>query len=219
MTVRWPLVPADAAPNRFGWRHEGPGVQWPEPSDTNEQLLPSEDFDHPELKRPPAYVPEHEGEATFDFMMLKGCAGLAHEFRRQPAELYARIKQQALERDDEPALRWMITGLRKDEDFVALHTMGRLSIQELAYLVRTAFGAERAPFRRWLNQWARDPHKPLPSLPGTIGLKSENDLVGLHIDDIPPGDDRRIDEDGITYLKIYGHMYWLRRQASQVDNG
>ena len=78
MKLRAPLVPADAVPNRFGWRHEGPGPQWPDVDDPDEELLPAARFDHPALKRRPPYVPERQGVATFSFMMLKGCAGLAH---------------------------------------------------------------------------------------------------------------------------------------------
>ena len=28
MTQRFPLVPANAPANRFGWRHDGPGPSW-----------------------------------------------------------------------------------------------------------------------------------------------------------------------------------------------
>ena len=212
MKLRAPLVPVDAVPNRFGWHHEGPGPQWPDDEETDEELLPAESFNHPALKRRPPYVPERQGTATFSFMVRKRCAGLAHRYRREPEELYRRIMRQALEKEDGAAIRWMISGLHRAEDFVRLHTMGRLSIEELAYMVRWAFGEEQTPYRRWLNQWGREPNRPLPSLPGTIKLETENDLIGLRIDDIPAGDDRRIDEDGCTYVKLNGHMYWLRRK-------
>ena len=61
MNVRWPLVPADSVPNRFGWRHEGPGPQWPETVDPSEELLPASHFDHPALKRRPLYLPNLHG--------------------------------------------------------------------------------------------------------------------------------------------------------------
>ena len=211
MNVRWPLVPADSVPNRFGWRHEGPGPQWPETVDPSEELLPASRFDHPALKRRPLYVPQRVGVKTFSFMMRKGCAGLAHCYRREPEALYRRITELTLKEDDGVALRWMIAGLHHGEDFVGMHTMSRLTIQELAHLVRSAFTEKETPYRSWLNQWGREPDRPLPSLPGVIPLESEDDLTGLHIDDIPVGDDRRIDHDGITYLKLHGHRYWLER--------
>ena len=219
MNLRAPMVPEDAVPNRFGWRHEGPGPQWPKRADPKEELLPSERFDHPALKRRPCYVPEREGIETFSFMLRKGCAGLAHRHRREPEPLYRRITRQTMRAKDVAAVRWMISALHTDEDFVRLHTMGRLSIEELAYVVRTAYGPARAPFRAWLNQWAREPEKPLPSLPGTVMLRSEDELMGLRIDDIPAGDDRRIDEEGVTYLKLNGpYLLAAAKSAPQVSS-
>ena len=169
MKLRAPHLPADTVPNRFGWRHEGPGPQWPDGGGaTDEDLLPAESFNHPALKQRPPYVPERQGRTTFAFMVRKGCAGLAHLHRREPEALYHRIMQQALEDEDGAAIRWMISGLQWDEDFVRLHTMGRLSIEELAYMVRWTYGAKQAPYRKWLNQWGREPHRPLPSAPGIV---------------------------------------------------
>lgn len=213
MRVRWPLVPEDSVPNRFGWRHEGPGPQWPQTWDRAETLLPGECFDHETLKKPPQYVPERQGGKTFGFMLDKGCAGLAYECRTDAGGLHARIASRTMVESDTVPARWMLSGLQTDEDFVRLHTMGRLSIASLAYLVREAFGETRAPWRQWLNQWGRDPGKPLPTLPGDVRLESADDLVGLHVDDIALDDERRIDESGITYVKLNGHLYWLRRNG------
>ena len=37
----------------------------------------------------------------------------------------------------------------------------------------------------------------------------------MDVDDIPVGDDRRIDEDGFTYIKLNGHMYWLKKSPEK----
>lgn len=83
-------------------------------------------------------------------------------------------------------------------------------------MMRWTYGSEHAPFRRWRNQWGRDPERPLPSSPATIELESEKDLVGLSINDIAPGDDRRIDENGFTYVKLNGIMYWLKKSHTST---
>ena len=215
MTQRFPLVPANAPANRFGWRHDGPGPQLDNDPNADKHLLPAERFDHPELKRRPPYVPERIGRGTFTFMVRKGCAGLAHHYRREPESLYRRVMHKSLNKEDGAALRWALSGFHHDKDFVRLHTKGRLTIEELAYLVRWAYGEDHTPYRSWLNQWGGDPQRPLPSLFDTIELETENDLIGLHIDDIPVGDDRRIDENGFTYIKLNGHMYWFNRRSRQ----
>ena len=210
---RAPLVPAYAPENQFGWRHEGPGPQWPEDDDADEPLLPQERFAHPALQRPPQYMPARNAAKTFWFIMHKGCAGLAHPYRVDAYALYERIQRLAMTPDDGPAVRWTLSGLHSGAHFVQLHTLCRFTIEELAYLVRTAFGPRHAPYRDWLNQWGRDPERPLPTLPASIELESEDALEGLHIDDIAPGDDRRIDIEGTTYIKLNGHIYWLVRRA------
>ena len=210
---RAPLIPAEAPENQFGWRHEGPGPQWPEDEGANEVLLPQERFRHPALQRCPPYMPAHSAAKTFSFIVRKGCAGLAHQYRVDADALYERIQRLAVTPHDGPAVRWTISGLHSGAHFVRLHTLCRLTIEELAYLVRTAFGPRHAPYRSWLNQWGRNPQRPLPTLPASVRLESEDDLEGLHIDDIRPGDDRRIDSHGMTYLKLNGHIYRLARRA------
>ena len=128
----------------------------------------------------------------FLFRIRKGCAGLAHRYRRDPDILYRRIMDKTLDDEDGPALRWMLSGFHRAEDFVRMHTRGRLTIEELAYLVRFAFGEDDTPYRCWLNQWGRDPQRPLPSLFGTIELDAPDELIGLDLDHIPVDDHRRI---------------------------
>ena len=134
---------------------------------------------------------------------------------REPEALYHRIMQQTLNDEDGAAIRWMISGLQWDENCVRLHTMGRLSIEELAYMGRWSYGAKQAPCRKWLNQWGRKPDRPLPRAPGRIELETENERMELRLDEMPPGDEHRIDEDGCTYAKLNGHLYWLRRSATE----
>ena len=209
MTLRAPLLPADSVENRFGWLHEGPGPQLPaKGTPRDEKLLPAEAFDHPALKRRPPYVPERFARRTFAFAVKKSCAGLAHRYRRDPGELYDRIVSRTLAIGDRVALCWMTSGLQFSTDFVRLHTVGRLTIEELAYTVRFACG-ERTPYRTWLNQWGRDPNRPLPSFRDDFPLERPDELAGLDLRDIPPGDDRRIDVDGTSYFKLNAHLYWL----------
>ena len=212
MNLRWPGIPADTPHNRFGWRHEGAGPQLDDDPGAGEPLLDERRFDHPQLKKRPPYVPPAMARRSFAFKVRKGCAGLAHEYRKEPEGVYERIVARGLDAGDGTVIRWMIGGLRTDEDFVRLHTVCRLSIEELAYMVRFAFAKDSAPYRTWLNQWAREPSRPMPSLPECIELKSGDELAGLHVDDIAPGDERRIDIAGTTYLKLNAHMYWLRRE-------
>ena len=217
MNLRAPLLPADAVENRFGWRHEGPGPQLPEKdAPRDDTLLPAEAFDHPALKRRPPYAPERLGLRNFTFTMQKACAGLNHHYRRDPKEVYARIVSRSLVPDDSPVLRWMTTGLQFSWLFVRLHAVGRLTIEELAYTVRFACG-DQAPYRTWLNQWGRNPNRPLPSFRDDFPLERPDELVGLDARDIPPDDDRRIDVDGTTYLKLNGHMYWLPTHLLEAE--
>ena len=207
MTLRAPLLPPDAVPNRFGWRHEGAGPQLLDNDALQDDaLLPPERFDHPNLKQRPPYVPERLGPPTFSFALRKSCAGLAYDYRRDPHSLYDRILTRTLVADDGPALRWMLSGLQFSTDFVRLHTSGRLTIEELAYVTREAFG-DRAPYRTWLNQWGREPTRALPSLPAEIRLDHPNELVGLDVRDLEPDDDRRIAVGDTLYIKLNGHVY------------
>ena len=183
---------------------------------TTDTLLPAEAFDHPSLKRRPPYVPEHFGPRTFAFALRKSCAGLDHRYRRDPNELYNRIISRTLDPDDGPALRWMTSGLQFSTDFVRLHTVGRLTIEELAYTVRFAYG-DCAPYCTWLNQWGRNPNLPLPSFRDDFPLERPDELVGLDVRDIPPDDDHRIDVDDTTYLKLNGHMYWLPTHLLEAE--
>ena len=209
MTLRAPLLPRGAPQNRFGWRHEGPGPQLLEPEALrDDRLLPAEAFDHPALERRPPYVPERLARRTFSFTLRKSCAGLAHRYRRDADDVYDRIISRTLDADDGPALRWMTSGLQFSSDFVRLHTVGRLTIAELAYLVRFAYGAN-APYRTWLNQWARDPDRPMPTYRDDFELERPDELIGLDLRDLPPGDDRRLDIDDTTYFKLNAHIYWL----------
>ena len=209
MTLRAPLLSPDAVPNRFGWRHEGPGPQLiADDTPMDGELLPAAAFDHPALQRRPPYVPERLGLPTFSFALRKSCAGLAYEYRRDPEGIYERIMGKALVAEDGAALRWMLSGLQFPTQFVRLHTCGRLTIEELAYMARSAFG-NRGAYRTWLNQWGRSPERALPSLPGSILLERPDELVGLDLRDMPPGDDRRIDRHGKTYVKLNGHIYRL----------
>ena len=97
-----------------------------------------------------------------DWTPARAAPDSLHCYRKEPEALYRRITELTLEEDDGVALRWMITGLHQDEDFVGMHTMSRLTIEELAHLVRSAFGEKQTPYRSWLNQWAREPDRPLP---------------------------------------------------------
>ena len=93
MKLRAPHLPADTVPNRFGWRHEGPGPQWPDDEgETVEELFPAESFNHPALKRRPPYDAQRQGTAMLSFTVRKGCAGLAHGYHREPEKLYRRIR-------------------------------------------------------------------------------------------------------------------------------
>ena len=176
MTLRAPLLSSDAVPNRFGWRHEGPGPQLiADDTPMDGELLPAAAFDHPALQRRPPYVPERLGLPTFSFALRKSCAGLAYEYRRDPEGIYERIMGKALVAEDGAALRWMLSGLQFPTQFVRLHTCGRLTIEELAYMARSAFG-NRGAYRTWLNQWGRSPERALPSLPGSILLERPDEL-------------------------------------------
>ena len=218
MKTRWPLIGAQTPQNRFGWQHEGPGPQADGVRDGADGLLPEERFAHPNLRRRPPYVPIDIGKECLRFSIAKGTAGLAGEYRSAPEDLSRRVMNQELRESDLPAIRWWISGLHRIEDFVRLHTSGRLTIEEMAYMVRRAFG-DKAPYRGWLNQWGREPERELPSLAACIKLESSEELVGMRIDDIGRSDSRRIDENGITYVKLNGHIYWRRQAATNTTIG
>ena len=144
-----------------------------------------------------------------DLFIRKGCAGLRNEYRVSPEQAYRAMQSGEFSRTEEVAVRWALDGMRPEE-FGSLHSVGKLTIEELARMVRTLYPLE-APWRTWLNQWARDPDRAMPTEEDfTWELEAPGELEDIDLREVKRGDERRIDEDGNTYVKLNGILYCIR---------
>ena len=219
-TLRYPDGSPDCAHNHFGWRFEGPGLQPVayEPHN-DEPLLPVESFRDPRLQIRPPFLNDQIRQTHFRFFIGKQCAGLRHELRMDPGELYQQIVEDRLGEKAITPVRWALSGMRFPREFPMLHCIAGLTIEELARLSRHAGPPGREIQRAWLNQWAHDPSRPMPSATErAIGLNQLDELDDIDLATIPMSDPRRYEEpqeDGttITCFKLNGILYYLRPGA------
>ena len=84
------------------------------------------------------YISERMREAHIEFFIRKGCAGLGNEYRVSPEQAYRAMQFGEFSRREEVAVRWALDGMRAEE-FGSLHSVGRLTIDELARMVRILY--------------------------------------------------------------------------------
>ena len=207
---RYPHPPADSVSNRFDRRFDGAGRQLvQEELENDPELLPPERFTDERLRARPPYISERMCKAHIDLFIARGCAGLRNEYRVSPEQAYRAMQSGEFSRKEEVAVRWALDGMRPEE-FGSLHSVGRLTIEELARMVRILYPLE-APWRTWLNQWARDPDRAMPTEEDfTWELEAPGELEDIDLREVKRGDERRIDENGTTYVKLNGILYSIR---------
>ena len=208
--LRYPHLPPECVSNRFGWRFDGAGRQLPRDADDDApDLLPEDRFSDPRLKVRPPYVNDRMSRLHIDFLIGKGCAGLAHEYRESAEAVRQAMFAGEFSRRQATTIRWALDGMRH-ERFTSLHSIARLTIEELARMIRNLYPAPYRPWRSWLNQWAADPGRAMPTEEGASWkLEEPDELIGIDLREISPEDERRIDEDGITYVKLNGIVYFM----------
>ena len=208
--VRYPHPPPEDVNERFGRRFDGAGRQLVvDECENDPELLPPERFADERLRTGPPYISERMREAHIDFFIRKGCAGLGNEYRVSPERAYRAMQSGEFPRREEVAVRWALDGMRAEE-FGSLHSVGMLTIDELARMVRILYPLA-APWRTWLNQWARDPGRAMPTEENLAWeLEAPDELDGFDLRELERGDERRIDEDGTTYVKLNGIVYFIR---------
>lgn len=207
---RYPHPPAASVSNRFDRRFDGAGRQLvQEELENDPELLPPERFADERLRARPPCISERMRKTHIDLFITKGCAGLRNEYRVSAEQAYRAMQSGEFSRKEEVAVRWALDGMRPEE-FGSLHSLGRLTIEELARMVRTLYPLE-APWRTWLNQWARDPDRAMPTEEDfTWELEAPGELEDIDLREVKQGDERRIDEDGTTYVKLNGILYSIR---------
>ena len=195
-------------------------------------LLPAERFELPELRVRPPYVPEPISAGYFRLLVLKHCAGLNPEVRLDPAELRRRIMR--LDIPDCPGmmqtLLWLWPGIWTYQ-LPLLHSLGGLTIEELAFLFRRVMEFVGKPAQgslaAWLNRWPDDPCLPMP---GAYGW-----LTSCDVSILPPDAFRMVQgaagrtdeaESGMTTLRLPGVNFWVetdelnaaqKRLAAQLE--
>ena len=126
-----------------------------------EGLYPPERFDHPNLRRLPASFSVERADAALGLLIAKGCAGLRQDLRSTPAALRAAIETMRFPEREASCLRWLLPGLRA-EMFRRLASASGITLHHLVRGLWAFWGSGSIAYAPWLNQWARNPDKPLP---------------------------------------------------------
>ena len=108
-----------------------------------ENLYPPERFDHPPLRHLPRDFDPRRAGAVLSGLIAKGCA----------------------------CLHWLLPGLRADQ-FRSLASASGITLRDLVRGLWTLWGHGRVPHAPWLNQWARNPEKPVPDGSYAGGIRS-----------------------------------------------
>ena len=180
-----------------------------EPDQGYELLLPLERFNHPHLHCRPTNILPEEADSQMDLILNKACAGLRPDLRATGAQMRRAFTRGRFSKTEGTALAWTISGMR-DFLFPTWHSLCALTIFELARGMRT-LGEEAGGYAGFLNQWARDPDKPLPSAEGwVLSLKNPAHIPPAAIK-MAESDPRREDvaETGLSFLNLDGLRYVL----------
>lgn len=176
-------------------------------SEPGAALLPLERFHHPALQRRPTNIVAEQADRQMDMLVRKQCAGLRYGLRITGARLRRAFMSGRFRRNDRIVLEWTISGMR-EVLFPTWHSLCALTIYELARGMGV-MGPEAGGYAGYLNQWAEDPSRPLPSAAGwTLYLRNFSLLPPAAIGMLA-GDPRREDiaEIGASVLDLDGLRY------------
>ena len=170
-------------------------------------LLPLERFDHAHLHRRPGNIVAAAADNQMNRILRKACAGLRYGLRTTGARFRQAFISGDFSRNNLVVLEWTISGMR-EELFPTWHGLCALTVYELARGMRL-LGPTAGGYARYLNQWAEDPLRPLPSAAGwTLYLHDLGNLPDVAIE-MRAGDPRRRDmpEIGVSVLDVDGLLY------------
>ncbi len=127
-----------------------------------EALLPLAQFDRQSLKQHPAHVTSALADGYLDLMLAKACAGLRPKLRMGGADMRQAFMLGQFNGSARRCWAWAFSGL-KDRQIPELHAVCALTIYELARGMETVFGEYAGGLAGYLNQWARDPERAMPT--------------------------------------------------------
>ena len=173
-------------------------------------LHPLERFDHAALHHRPGNIVPAEADNQMNRILRKACAGLRYGLRTTGARFRQAFISGEFGRNDLMVLEWTIRGMR-EELFPTWHGLCALTVYELARGMRL-LGPTAGGFAWYLNQWAEDPLRPLPSVAGwTLFLRDLATLPDIPLE-MREGDPRRRDvpEFNFSILDVDGLLYSVR---------
>lgn len=126
-----------------------------------ESLHPPEAFDFPQLRKLPEGFSEPKALSCLDLLIAKSCAGLNGKFRSTPEAVRAAFLSGRFGARERKCLHWSLPGLGA-QDFLCLAGKSGIPLYHLVRGLWALYGHGGVPHAAWLNQWARDPDRPLP---------------------------------------------------------
>ena len=127
-----------------------------------EALLPLAHFDRHSLKRRPPHVTSMLADGYLDLVLAKACAGLRSDLRVGGADMRQAFMSGQFSGNARRCWAWAFSGL-KDHQIPELHAVCALTIYELARGMRAVFGERAGGLAGYLNQWAKDPARAMPT--------------------------------------------------------
>lgn len=127
-----------------------------------EVLLPLAQFDRHSLRRRPPHVTPALANSYLDLVLAKVCAGLRPELRMGGADMRQAFMSGQFSGNARRCWAWAYSGLR-DRQIPELHAVCALTIYELAKGMRAVFGECAGGLAGYLNQWAKDPERAMPT--------------------------------------------------------
>ena len=127
-----------------------------------EALLPLAQFDRYSLRRRPPHVTSELADGYLDLVLAKACAGLRSDLRVDGADMRQAFMSGQFSHNARRCWAWAFSGL-KDRQIPELHAVCALTIYELARGMRAVFGECAGGLAGYLNQWAKDPARAMPT--------------------------------------------------------
>ena len=127
-----------------------------------EALLPLAQFDRHSLRRRPPHVTSALADGYLDLVLAKACAGLRFDLRVDGVDMRQAFMSGQFSGNARRCWAWAFSGL-KDRQIPELHAVCALTIYELARGMRAVFGECAGGLAGYLNQWAKDPARAMPT--------------------------------------------------------
>lgn len=137
-------------------------------------LEPLERFDHPKLHEVRMGQPEWDPEEAISFHMRKAMAGAPASERIDSKRLRRALQRGRLGRKQRRCVDEMVASFRQWEMHLPFTAWG-LSVYELARVVTKTYAGTHC-WAPWLNLWADDPQRALPTPPRRPPWKSKRKI-------------------------------------------